>query len=387
MAFSLSTMPGPLATITVVEFAGIGPAPYCGMLLADLGAAVIRIDRPDTVADTVPLFGRGKQSVAIDLKHPDGVEAALRVVQQADALIEGYRPGVMERLGLGPEVVHARQPSLVYGRMTGWGQSGPRSQTAGHDIDYLAVAGALGAIGIDTPVPPLNLVADFGGGGMFLAVGVLAGVLESKNTGRGQVIDAAMVDGVAHLTTMFHSAMAAGWWTPQRHSNLLDGAAPFYTTYRCADGGYVAVGALEPEFFAALLEGLGIDETLDQMDRSGWPEMRARFGRIFETRSRSEWDDHFAGSDACVAPVYSLAEAPADPHLAARETFVELGGVLQPAPAPRLGAGPVARPDPSQPIGRSTREVMIRAGYEAAEISRLERSGTVRSDLGGTTDD
>ncbi len=373
--------------MTVIEFAGIGPVPYCGMLLGDLGATVIRIDRIDSVSDQVPLFGRGKQSICVDLKRPEGVEVLLRILEGADALIEGFRPGVMERLGLGPDTVQGRNPGLVYGRMTGWGQTGPRAQTAGHDIDYLGVAGALGAIGGESPVPPLNLVADFGGGAMFLAVGVLAGVLESRATGKGQVVDTAMVDGVAHLTTMFHSAMAGGWWTPSRNANLLDGAAPFYTTYRCADGEYVAVGALEPQFFLALVNGLGIEDSLDQMDRAGWPAMRVRFASIFATRTRDEWDRYFAGSDACVAPVRSLAEAPSDPHLVDRGTFVEVDGVVQPAPAPRFDGFQQVPPASVGFAGDSTRDVLSSAGYTHSEISRLERSGIVRTDTGGTADD
>ncbi len=378
-------MKGPLTGFRVLELGGIGPAPFCGMLLADLGADVIRIDRASLATGgrgdraVHDLLNRGKRSLAVDLKRPEGVEAVLRVVENSAALIEGFRPGVTERLGLGPEVCLERNPSLVYGRMTGWGQVGPLSHTAGHDIDYLAVAGALGAIGTeDLPIPPLNLVADFGGGALYLAVGVLAGVLAAQQTGDGAVIDAAMVDGVAHLTTMAHAAIAEGWWVSRRRSNLLDGGAPFYTTYRTADGEHLAVGALEPQFYAELVEGLGLDGAAlpSQNDRERWDELREVFASRFAERTRDEWLDVFDGGDACVAPVLALDEAPDHPHLRARGTFIRESGVVQPAPAPRF-AGEVERPGSPPYIGEHSDEVLTDAGYAKEQIDALRRRGVV----------
>ncbi|MGH8875483.1 MAG: CaiB/BaiF CoA transferase family protein, partial [Acidimicrobiia bacterium] len=295
---------GPLDGLRVVELAGMGPAPFCGMVLADLGADVVRVDRPAGLtgrADPSDVLNRGKRSLAVDLKHPEGVGVLLRLVGASDALIEGFRPGVTERLGLGPEVCLARNPRLVYGRMTGWGQEGPLAPAAGHDIDYIALAGALHPIGRpgERPVPPLNLVGDFGGGGMLLALGVLAALFEAHRTGQGQVVDAAMVDGAALLTAMVHGALHDGRWSDRRGANLLDGAAPFYDTYLTADGEALAVGALEPQFYAELLDRLGLDpaELPDQMDRSRWPELRERFAQLFMTRTRDEWAEVFAGSD------------------------------------------------------------------------------------------
>ncbi len=351
----------------VVEAGGIGPTPYCGMLLADLGATVIRLHRPGTSG--ADMFDRGKHVVECDLKTETGNSLARRLLAVADIVIEGFRPGVMERFGLGPEETMADNPRLVYGRMTGWGQYGPRSATAGHDINYLALAGVLGAIGTaERSVPPLNLVADFGGGAMFLAVGVLAATIARASTGKGQVVDAAMVDGVAHLSSMFHVAITQGWWVDARESNLLDGAAPFYTTYRCADGGDVAVGALEPQFFASLIEGLGIEESFDQMDRGQWPRMRQTFARMFATRSRAEWADVFAGTDACVTPVNSLTEAVDDPHLRHRGTF---SPDRLPAPAPRFEG------ESGSSLTRD--EVLGRSGLVASEIPTLsDETGEVR---------
>ncbi|HZD23993.1 MAG TPA: CaiB/BaiF CoA-transferase family protein, partial [Acidimicrobiia bacterium] len=307
-------MRGPLDGIVITELAGIGPAPFAGMVLADLGARVIKIDRPEPGGLFPPspndVLNRGRQSVAVDLKIPGGVEVVLRSVGVSGALIEGFRPGVAERLGVGPAECLARNPALVYGRVTGWGQDGPRSATAGHDIDYIALSGALHPIGsAETPIPPLNLVGDFGGGGMLIALGILAGIINARETGEGQIVDAAMVDGSALLTASHHGYMADGWWLPNRESNLLDGAAPFYSIYRTADDHHVAVGALEPQFFAALVDGLDLspEDIGPQDDRDGWAEMRRLFSERFAKKTRSEWADHFAGTDACVAPVLSLA--------------------------------------------------------------------------------
>jgi alpha-methylacyl-CoA racemase len=374
----------PLAGVRVIELGGIGPGPHAGMLLADLGADVIRLDRAGMASGGVgdrtrlDLLHRGKRSLAVDLKNPAGIDIVLRLVETADALIEGFRPGVTERLGVGPAECRSRNPRLVYGRVTGWGQDGPLRDSAGHDIDYLAVAGALGAIGTeDEPIPPLNLVADFGGGSLYLAVGVLAGLLAAGITGEGTVIDAAMVDGVAHLTTMAHAAIAEGWWGPRRRSNLLDGGAPFYTTYRTADGRHVAVGALEPPFYAALLEGLDLDPAAlpPQMDRTTWSELRTAFSERFATRTAEEWEAVFAGSDACVATVVGLSEAPHHPHMTARRTFVDVAGVTQPRPAPRFDGEP-SEPGVPPFIGEHTDAVLTGLGYTPAEVVAL-RSGAV----------
>ncbi len=379
-------MAGPLQGLRVVEIAALGPAPFCGMLLADLGADVVRVDRADaaigrhTSSTEHDLHLRGKSSVAVDLKHQEGAEVLLRLVQTADALIEGFRPGVVERLGVGPAQCLARNPALVYGRMTGWGQDGPLSDRAGHDIDYIALSGVLHAIGpVERPMPPLNLVGDFGGGGMLLALGVLAGVLHARETGEGQVVDAAMVDGSALLTTAMHGHIAEGWWAPARESNLLDGGAPFYTVYETADGGHMAVGALEPQFYAVLLEGLGVDrETLPgQLDRQGWPAIRAVLAARFAERTRDEWAEHFAGIDACVAPVLDAGEAPRHPHNRARGVFIEVEGVTQPAPGPRFSATTATSPTGPAYPGQDTDRVLGALGYSQGEISMLRRVGAV----------
>jgi alpha-methylacyl-CoA racemase len=329
----------------VLELAGIGPGPHAAMILADLGADVVRVERPAgglqmTSADTPDVLARGRRRVAADLKDAAGRDTVLALAERADVLLEGYRPGVTERLGVGPSDCLARNPRLVYGRMTGWGQDGPLAERAGHDINYLALSGALHSVGRagERPVPPLNLVADFGGGSMLLVVGVLAALWERERSGRGQVVDAAMVDGASTLLAMVWSMLAAGAWTDERGANLLDGGAPFYDTYTCADGGHVAVGALEPKFYAELLAGLGLaDEALPaQYDRAGWPTLRDRFTAAFATRTRDEWAAVFAGTDACVAAVLALHEVPDHPHLAARSTLVEHDGVRQPSPAPRF---------------------------------------------------
>jgi alpha-methylacyl-CoA racemase len=370
----------------VVEIAALGPAPFCGMVLADLGADVVRVDRADAVtgghtgSTRNDLLGRGKSSIAVDLKHEEGVRAVLRLVQSADALIEGFRPGVTERLGIGPAPCLAQNPALVYGRMTGWGQDGPLSGRAGHDIDYIALSGALAAIGPqERPLPPLNLVGDFGGGGMFLAVGLLAAVLHARETGQGQVVDAAMIDGSALLTTAMHGHIAEGWWTARREDNLLDGGAPFYQVYETADGRQIAVGALEPQFFAALLEGLRIDpESLPaQGDREGWPSIRAALAAKFASQSRDHWAEHFATRDACVSPVLDATEAPDHSHNRAREVFIEVDGVSQPAPGPRFSATPLSLPSGPGYPGRDTDLVLKTLGYSGTEVSMLRRVGAV----------
>jgi alpha-methylacyl-CoA racemase len=338
---------GPLLDLRIVEFAGIGPAPFAAMLLADMGADVVRVARPDAPhLDGRDLIERGRRVVHVDLKSRDGVATVLKLLEQADALLEGFRPGVMERLGIGPDPVLRRNPRLVYGRMTGWGQTGPLAPAAGHDINYIALTGALHAIGEagGAPVPPLNLLGDFGGGALYLVVGVLAALLEARQSGRGQVVDAAIVDGTASLLTFVHAAMARTAWRDQRGSNLLDGGAPFYTTYRCADGGYVAVGALEPQFHARLLEGLGLppEAFAERDDPATWPRLRELMRTAFAARTQQQCRDLLEGSDACFAPVLSLRAAAAHPHLAARGVFAALDGVPCPAPAPRFSRTPGA---------------------------------------------
>jgi len=356
---------GPLAGLRVVELAGIGAAPFAGMLLADLGADVVRVDRPGGPALAVvpperDILGRGKRSVALDLKDADDVRRVLDLVARADLLLEGMRPGVAERLGVGPDACLANNSRLVYGRMTGWGQDGPDASTAGHDITYVAVSGALGPSGPadGPPKPALNLLGDFAGAA-YLVVGLLAALHESRANGVGQVVDAAMVDSTAHLTTMFHGLLAEGVWTDRPEQNLLDGGAPFYGTYRTSDGGWMAVGALEPAFYDELLTGLGIDpDEGDRKDPSAWPDLRQRISDAFATRTRDEWTAAFAGSDACVAPVLGLGDATRHPHLTARGTFVEHHGVVQPAPAPRFSrtATTLYRPPPAP--GQHTDEVL-----------------------------
>jgi alpha-methylacyl-CoA racemase len=373
---------GPLAGVRVVELAGIGPGPFCAMLLADLGAEVLRVDRPAAARPVWPtVLARGRRSVAVDLKHPDGAAVVLDLVAAADALVEGFRPGVAERLGIGPDACLARNPRLVYGRVTGWGQEGPWRLAAGHDIDYIALAGALHPVGPagGPPVPPLNLVGDFGGGGMLLALGVVAALLERGRSGAGQVVDAAMVDGAALLTTQFHELLAAGLWREQRGGNLLDGGAPFYGVYETADGRHLAVGALEPQFWAELLRRLGLDagDLPDQLDRDGWPLLRRRLAALFRTRTLEEWCELLAGTDACVAPVLGLGEAPAHPHNRARGTFVEVGGVVQPAPAPRFSRTPCDPPTPAARPGEHTDQALTDWGVPPDQVARLRATGAV----------
>jgi alpha-methylacyl-CoA racemase len=373
---------GPLAGVGVVELAGIGPGPFAAMLLADMGADVVRVDRVPAggaAGAGTDLLARGRRSVGVHLKDPRGAAVVLRLAERADVLLEGFRPGVAERLGVGPDACAARNPRLVYGRMTGWGQQGPRAGQAGHDLDYIALAGALHPIGpaAGPPVVPLNYVADLGGGGAFLAFGIACALVERARSGRGQVVDAAMVDGVAALTALFHGMAAAGAWTDEREANLLDGGAPFYRCYRAADG-FVAVGALEPQFYGELLDRLGMDATdWPQHDRTRWPALARELERRFAARPRDHWATHFAESDACVAPVLKLSEAPADPHLAARGTFVEHAGLVQPAPAPRFSrTAPVLSRPPVLP-GQHTDEILAENGYDHREITALRAEGVV----------
>jgi alpha-methylacyl-CoA racemase len=357
------------------------------MLLADMGAEVVRVDRPtgDDGPDWPRLLGRGRRSVVVDLKHERGAEVVLRLVESADALIEGFRPGVAERLGIGPDACLARNPRLVYGRMTGWGQDGPLRHAAGHDIDYIAVAGALHPIGEHggAPVPPLNLLGDFGGGGMLLAFGIACGLVEARRSGQGQVIDAAIVDGAALLTTAMHELLALGLWEERRGVNLLDGGAPFYGVYETADGEHLAVGALEPKFYAELLARLGLDpsDLPSPADRDRWPELRERLAAVFRTRTRGEWSELFEGSDACVAPVLRPSEAPAHRHNRERGTFVPtgapVGAFLQPAPAPRFSRTPPAPPTPPPAPGQHTDEVLASRGFSPEEIATLRASGAI----------
>ncbi len=360
---------GPLADVRVVEFAGIGPAPFCAMLLADLGADVVRIDRPDTPDRTPALITeRGRRSIALDLKSPQERDIAFKLCQRAEILIEGFRPGVMERLGLGPDRVLPAHPALVYGRMTGFGQSGPLARLAGHDINYIAISGALGAIGTaERPMAPLNLVGDLGGGALYLALGVLAALLHARETGQGQVVDAAMSDGAASLMNMIMGKRIMGAWTDAREANDLDGAAPFYNTYACACGGFIAVGAYEPQFYARLLAALGVEPqvALAQHDPSTWADGRARLAAIFATRTRADWIKDLQPLDVCVTPVLTMAEAPEDPHNQARNAFVEFGGIVQPAPAPRFSKTPGAMQGPPPCIDGDRKTIWRDWGLDA----------------------
>jgi alpha-methylacyl-CoA racemase len=379
-------VPGPLTGLRVVEVAGIGPGPFCAMVLADLGADVIRIDRAGSVGAapgtaSFDILGRGRRSIAVDLKSAGGADVVLRIVEGSDALLEGFRPGVAERLGVGPAACLARNPRLVYGRMTGWGQEGPLADAAGHDITYAAVAGALAHIGRagQLPTPPLNLVADFGGGGMLLALGLVAGLLHAQRTGTGQVVDAAMVDGTALLMAPFFGASATGFWSDERGTNLLDSGAPFYDVYRCGDGLELAVGAIEPQFFAALLAVLELDPAAvpPQDDRSRWPELRSILTEALARRPRADWLARAEGKDACLAPVLTMAEAASHPHVMARGTIVEVDGVSQPAPAPRFSATPAALGRPPSVPGEHTDEILHEAGLTTEEIAALHTDGTI----------
>lgn len=368
---------GPLNGIKIIEIAGIGPGPFCAMMLSDLGAEVVRIDRRSALGQgsKFNVLNRGRRSVAVDLKNADGVAAVLRLVDQADALIEGFRPGVMERLGLGPDVCLKRNPKLVFGRMTGWGQEGPLAQAAGHDINYISLSGVLGAIGRcgERPVPPLNLVGDFGGGGMMLALGVTCALLEVQKSGKGQVVDAAMTDGSAALMAAIYGMKEMGGWGLDRGTNMLDSGAHFYDAYECADGKWISIGSIEPQFYALLLEKGEIEDSefQGQMDREKWPELKAKTVALFKTKSREEWCEIMEGSDVCFAPILDLAEAPEHPHNKARKTFIEIDGVIQPAPTPRFSRTPNETPGPPPTVGQHTDEVLISWGFTNEEVVDL----------------
>lgn len=386
------TNAGPLAGVTVIEMAGIGPGPFCGMLLADLGADVIVIDRPpksnadghfDSLRAATAVIGRGRRSLALDLKQTEAVETLLRLVETANVLIEGFRPGVMERLGLGPEECRARNPVLIYGRMTGWGQDGPLAQSAGHDLNYIALSGALYGMGRpeQPPMPPLNLVGDYGGGGLMLAFGIVCALLEAQRSGRGQVVDAAMSDGSATLMTMLYGLLAEKSWSAGRGENFLDGSAPFYATYACADGGYVAVGAIEPQFYRLLLERLAITEPAfqQQWNRQQWPELRERMTQVFLSRDRQHWCELLENSDACFAPVLDMHEAPRHPHNIARGTFVEIDGLMQPAPAPRFSHTPGQIRNLAPRVGENSLTILEQAGLTQEAIAALIERGIVHA--------
>lgn len=383
-------MAGPLAGIRIIELAGIGPCPFAGMVLADMGADVVRVERSSSVSDAAEQFdaqrrdptNRSKRSIALDLKTDDGPEAVLRLCEGADALIEGFRPGVIERMGLGPDVLLARNERLVVGRMTGWGQRGTVSRSAGHDINYIALSGALHGIGHagGPPEIPLNLVGDFGGGGMLLVTGVLAGLLRARISGKGDVVDAAMTDGSALLTTMIHGFIGEGMWKQERGVNLLDGGAPFYSVYQTSDGGYVSVGCLEPHFYTTMIVTLGLGESpafSRQYDRAAWPEMRRELDALFRTKDRDHWERTFLGSEACVVPILTPSQAVQHPHNVARGTFLEINGVSQPAPAPRFAVNVPSEPTPAAVIGADGRAILHEAGYTTKEIAELLERGVL----------
>ena len=374
---------GPLKGIKIIEMAGIGPGPFCGMVLADLGAEVIRVDRASAkgTGSRQEASNRGKKSIAVDLKSKEGVEIVLKLVQEADAIFEGFRPGVMERLGLGPEECMELNESLVYGRMTGWGQDGPLANAAGHDINYISLSGALAAIGRpgSPPVPPLNLIGDFGGGGMLLALGLVSALLESKQSGKGQVVDAAMTDGSALLMTMIYTMQSSGFLKDSMGSNMLDGGAHFYDTYECSDGKFISLGSIEPQFYKLLCDLAGFDNNLssDQMSRDSWPEKKKAVKEIILTKTREEWCQIMEGTDVCFAPVLSMEEAPNHPHNKARQTFIELEGATQPAPAPRFSrTNPEVQSSPSL-VGEHTDEILQSLNLGTDEIEKLKTSGSV----------
>ncbi|QKH34171.1 CoA transferase [Achromobacter pestifer] len=375
-------MAGPLNGLTVVEMAGIGPGPFCAMMLADMGADVIRIDRltPGFLGGGGTIIDRGRRTIALDLKQPGATDIVLRLLDRADALLEGFRPGVMERLGLGPDECLARNPRLVYGRMTGWGQDGPLAQAAGHDLNYIAITGALHAMGHAElpPAPPLHLVGDMGGGAMMLAFGVLCGLLEAGRTGQGQVVDAAICDGASLLASAYHGKLRDGGWVNQRQSNMLDGGAHFYGCYACADGKYVSIGAIEPQFYRLLLERCGIDDPdfQQQWERAQWPQLRAKLAGIIAGRTREQWCALLEGTDACFAPVLDFEEAPRHPHHQARGSFIETGGTLHPAPAPRLSRTPGQARAVSAP-GAHTEELLAELGLAQTEIQALRERGAI----------
>jgi alpha-methylacyl-CoA racemase len=372
---------GPLNGVKILEIAGIGPGPFASMMLSDMGAEILRIDRSQNVRPGDPgppsldFLARGRRSLALDLKNPEGVELLLKLVEGADAILEGFRPGVMERLGVGPDVCLARNPGIVYGRMTGWGQEGPLAQAAGHDINYIALAGALEPIGRrgEKPMPPLNLVGDFGGGGMLLAFGVACALVERATSGKGQVVDAAMVDGAAALMAIFHGAQQSGWWKEERGTNMLDTGAHFYDVYETSDGKYVSIGSIEPQFYAELIEKLELagEDLPGQNDRSQWPQFKERFEKLFKTKTRDQWCEIMEGSDICFAPVLSMTEAQQHPHIKARDTFVEVAGSPQPAPAPRFSRTPCEISAPPPHAGQHTDAALADWGFDAAEVARL----------------
>ena len=378
-------MSGPLTGVRVIELAGIGPGPFAGALLSDMGAEVVRVERTDAVArgsgNTDKVNGRGRRSIGVDLKHPRGVECVLRLVEHADALTEGFRPGVAERLGLGPDVCLARNPRLVYGRMTGWGQEGPLAKVAGHDINYIALAGALahfGRVG-QKPTPPINLIGDYGGGGMVLAFGVVCGILEARTSGQGQVVDAAMVDGATALMGAIWGVRAAGAWSDERGTNLLDTGAPFYEVYETSDGKYVSIGSIEPQFYAELIDRLGLagEDLPAQMDRSGWPQMRERFTDVFPSKTRDEWCALLEGTDVCFAPVLTMGEAAEHPHIKARATVIEHDGIQQPAPAPRFSRTPGAVAGPAAFQGSTPRRCSPSGASPTPKSDELISEGAV----------
>jgi alpha-methylacyl-CoA racemase len=373
---------GPLRGVKVIEFAGIGPGPFCAMLLSDMGADVIRIDRKGARGGSkFDVTSRGRRSLAFDLKKPEAVAATLSLIAKADMLLEGFRPGVMERLGLGPDAALRRNPKLVYGRMTGWGQTGTLANAAGHDINYIALTGALHAIGRggEKPVPPLNLVGDFGGGALYLAFGMVAALFEAQRSGQGQVVDAAMTDGAASLMSMFYGMKGAGIWTDRKGENLLDGAAHFYDTYETADGKWVAIGSIEPQFYALLLEKTGIADPdfQAQMDKTKWPALKAKVAHVIRTKTRDEWDALMLNTDVCYAPVLSLDEAPRHPHNVSRQTFVEIEGVVQPNVAPRFSRTVPKVQGPAPHAGAHTEEALQDWGFSSADIHALSHAGAI----------
>ena len=380
---------GPLQGIRILEFAGIGPGPFTAMMLSDMGADVLRLDRAGSVRDELPsepssdILNRGRRSIGLDLKHPEGIATALRLIESADGLIEGYRPGVMERLGLGPDVCLERNSRLVYGRMTGWGQEGPMAHAAGHDINYIALAGSLAPLARkgEQPTAPINLIGDFGGGGMLLAFGMACALVERGTSGKGQVVDAAMVDGAAILMTMIHGMrQIEGFWSEEPGTNLLDTGAHFYDTFETSDGKYVSIGSIEPQFYAELLEktGLAGEDLPRQMDKEQWPAMKERLAGIFRTKTRDQWCEIMEGSDVCFAPVLGMSEAPKHPHIAARNTFVELFDRVQPAPAPRFNRTEPSIERPPPHPGQHTDEGLADWGFAGEEIAKLKEAGAIR---------
>ena len=374
---------GPLKGLKIIEMAGIGPGPFCGMVLADLGAEIIRVDRASAIGtgSKQDAANRGKKSIAVDLKSEEGVEVVLKLVETADAIFEGFRPGVMERLGLGPDVCSKRNERIVFGRMTGWGQEGPLANAAGHDINYISLTGALAAIGRpgSPPVPPLNLIGDFGGGGMLLALGLVAALLESKESKKGQVVDAAMTDGSALLMTMIYTMQSSGVWKTSMGSNLLDGGSHFYDTYECKDGKFISLGSIEPQFYALLCQIAELDESIfgNQMSRDSWPEQKEAIKKIILDKTRDEWCELMEGTDVCFAPVLDMSEAPKHPHNVERKTFIDLEGVTQPAPAPRFSrTEPEVVSSPSV-VGEHTDEVLTSIGFSDEDINTLKTSGAV----------